>query len=198
MHHHISSHMYPDQVQHIDISRKRFTNQEIENTRWVSFDIKFTRQGFESTCWHCEACRDIENTRWVSFDIKFTRQGFEIACWHREACQAIQHAFSKLSLVNLISKDVILVFYLSVYPFLFVWFDSLRPINNLSFKQGRAFLGWTSTKLGLMCLAQGPQRSDAGEARTRGLSVSSQALYHWTTALSSLPIVSLFKIAIMT
>ena len=34
-----------------------------------------------------------------------------------------------------------------------------------------------------MCLAQGPQRSDAGEARTRGLSVSSQALYHWVTAL---------------
>ena len=34
-----------------------------------------------------------------------------------------------------------------------------------------------------MCLAQGPQRSDAGEARTRNLSVSSQALYHWATAL---------------
>ena len=34
-----------------------------------------------------------------------------------------------------------------------------------------------------MCLAQGPQRSDAVEARTRGLSVSSQALYHWATAL---------------
>ena len=30
----------------------------------------------------------------------------------------------------------------------FVWFDSLRPINNLSVKQGRVFLGWTSTKLG--------------------------------------------------
>ena len=29
-----------------------------------------------------------------------------------------------------------------------------------------------------MCLAQGPQRSDAGEARTRGPSVSSQALVH--------------------
>ena len=27
-----------------------------------------------------------------------------------------------------------------------------------------------------MCLAEGPQRSDAGEARTRGPSVSSQAL----------------------
>ena len=34
-----------------------------------------------------------------------------------------------------------------------------------------------------MCLAQGPQRSDAGESRTRYPSVSSQALYHWATAL---------------
>ena len=34
-----------------------------------------------------------------------------------------------------------------------------------------------------MCLAQGPQCSDAGEAQTRSLSVSSQALYHWATAL---------------
>ena len=31
---------------------------------------------------------------------------------------------------------------------LFVWFDSLHPINNLSVKQERVFLGWTSTKLG--------------------------------------------------
>ena len=90
----------------------------IENTRWVSFDIKFTRQGFENACWHREACWDIGNTRWVSFDIKFTRQGFENACWHREACRAIQHAFSKPSLVNLISKDANLEFYLSVYPLL--------------------------------------------------------------------------------
>ena len=30
----------------------------------------------------------------------------------------------------------------------FVLFDSLRPINNLSVKQGQVFLGWTSTKLG--------------------------------------------------
>ena len=34
-----------------------------------------------------------------------------------------------------------------------------------------------------MCLAQSSQRSDAGEARTRRTSVSSQALYHWATAL---------------
>ena len=37
-----------------------------------------------------------------------------------------------------------------------------------------------------MRLAQGPQRSDAGEARTHGPSVSSQALYHRATALCSL------------
>ena len=34
-----------------------------------------------------------------------------------------------------------------------------------------------------MCLAQAPQRSDAGEARPRGPSISSQALYLWATAL---------------
>ena len=34
-----------------------------------------------------------------------------------------------------------------------------------------------------MCLAQGPQRSDAGEARAHGPAVSSQALYHWAIAL---------------
>ena len=37
-----------------------------------------------------------------------------------------------------------------------------------------------------MCIAQGPQRSDAIEAQTHGPSVSSQALYHWATALRSL------------
>ena len=36
-----------------------------------------------------------------------------------------------------------------------------------------------------MCLAQGPQGSDADEAQTRGPSVSSQALYDWATALPS-------------
>ena len=42
-----------------------------------------------------------------------------------------------------------------VHAFLFVWSDSLRPINNLSDIKGRVYLGWTSAKLGLMCLAQG-------------------------------------------
>ena len=34
----------------------------------------------------------------------------------------------------------------------FVWFDSLRPINNLSVIKGQVFLDWTSTKLGIMFL----------------------------------------------
>ena len=34
----------------------------------------------------------------------------------------------------------------------FVWFHSLRPINNLSVIKGRVSLGWTSTKLGVMFL----------------------------------------------
>ena len=34
-----------------------------------------------------------------------------------------------------------------------------------------------------MCFAQGPQRSDASEPETHGPSFSSQALYHWATAL---------------
>ena len=34
-----------------------------------------------------------------------------------------------------------------------------------------------------MYLAQGPQGTDAGEAPTSGPLVSSQALYHWATAL---------------
>ena len=36
----------------------------------------------------------------------------------------------------------------------FVWFDSLRPSQH-SVTSGRVFRGWTSTKLGLVCLAQG-------------------------------------------
>ena len=35
---------------------------------------------------------------------------------------------------------------------LFVGFDSLCPINNLSVIKGRVFMGCTSTKLGLMFL----------------------------------------------
>ena len=60
----------------------------------------------------------------------------------------------------------------------------LRPISKLSVKQGRVFLGWKSTMLGKMYLTQGPQRCDASGARFCDPYVSSQALYHWATALT--------------
>ena len=45
---------------------------------------------------------------------------------------------------NIEGRHILIIF----LSFLFVCFDSLRTINNLSVKQGRVFLGWTSTKLG--------------------------------------------------
>ena len=39
-----------------------------------------------------------------------------------------------------------------IFVSLFLLFDSLCPINNLSVIKGQVFLGWTSTKLGLMFL----------------------------------------------
>ena len=57
------------------------------------------------------------------------------------------------------------------------------PVNIYSVMLGRVFLGWTSTKQVVLCLAQGTQHGEAGEARTRSLLISSQKLYHLDTAL---------------
>ena len=46
---------------------------------------------------------------------------------------------------------------------LFVWFVSLRPVNYLSAIKRRVFLGWTSSKLGLMFLLK-----DTTQWRKRG------------------------------
>ena len=73
-------------------------------------------------------------------------QQHEINCLRNSfACQIILNAILLSS--QFFSK---LIVYLFVC--LFDWFDSLRPINNLSVIKGRVFLGWTSSKLGLMFL----------------------------------------------
>ena len=59
-------------------------------------------------------------------------------------------------------------------------FDLILNVPSTIFQLYRDGSSWVEP---VMCLAQGPQRSDAGEARTRGPLVSSQALYHWATAL---------------
>ena len=84
----------------------------------------------------------------------------------------VNHAFPKTSS----EKHQKLMFVL------FVWFDSLRPINNLSDIKGRVFLGWTSTKVGLMFLLKDTMKWCRWGSNLRPLT-SSQALYHWATAL---------------
>ena len=67
--------------------------------------------------------------------------------------------------------DILIVFDLSV------WFDSLRPINNLSIIKGRVFLGWTSTKLGLMFLLKDTTQWGSNP-RPLGLESSTLPLSH--------------------
>ena len=58
----------------------------------------------------------------MSFDIKFTKQSFENVYSIGRLCPTIQHAFSKLSLVNLISKGTDLILY---------FIEKLPQLNNL-------------------------------------------------------------------
>ena len=81
--------------------------------------------------------------------------------------------------------------YVSICFCLFVWFDSLHPINNLSVIKGWVFLGWTSTKLELMCLAQG--HNTMTRARLQPAPPGSRVKhYQWATALSFLGCTSQF------
>ena len=75
---------------------------------------------------------------------------------------------------------------------LFVWFDSLHPSQQSFIYVGQVFLGWTSTKQGLMCLAQGHNKVTPVRLKPAAPSVSSQALYHWATALHAPGKISVF------
>ena len=56
------------------------------------------------------------------------------------------------------------------------------PVNNISVTSGRDGSSWVELVLSKVTVSR-TQHSDAGEARSQGPSVSSQALYHWATAL---------------
>ena len=62
---------------------------------------------------------------------------------------------SKILIIHLFYCILIPFFTLSWLCYLFVWFDFYVAVNNFSVMSRRVFLGWTSTKQGLMCLAQG-------------------------------------------
>ena len=72
-----------------------------------------------------------------------------------------------------------------VHAFLFVRFDSLHHINNLSDIRRRVYLGWTSAKLGLMGLAQGHNVVTPvnPEPTALGLESSTLPLSHCTSKL---------------
>ena len=71
--------------------------------------------------------------------------------------------------------------------FCFVWFDSFRPINNLSVIKGRV-LGWTCTKLGLMFLLKDTTlwRRWGANPGPLGLELSTLPLSHCTPVSSRL------------
>ena len=52
-------------------------------------------------------------------------------------------------------EDLTWVLHLLLCLFVFVCLILYVPVNNLSVTSGQVYLGWTSTKQGLMCLAQG-------------------------------------------
>ena len=62
----------------------------------------------------------------------------------------------------------------------FVWFGDLHPINNLSEIKERVFLGWTSSKLGLMFLPKDKthRRRWGSNPRPFGLQSSTLPLSH--------------------
>ena len=64
----------------------------------------------------------------MSFDIKFTRLGFEKACWIARQASRCQHTFSKPCLVNLITKDTHLVLEISLPMFVSLPIRLLSPL----------------------------------------------------------------------
>ena len=67
-----------------------------------------------------------------------------------------------------------------IINFVFVWFDSLRAINNISVIKGRVFLGWTSTKPGLTILLKDTTqwRRWGSNPRPLGLNANTLPLSH--------------------
>ena len=66
---------------------------------------------------------------------------------------------------------------------LFIWFDSLRPIQQFFSYVGTGRPGFNQDKARIYVSCSRTQHSGAGEARTLGPSVSRQVLYHWATVL---------------
>ena len=83
----------------------------------------------------------------------------------------------------------------SCFVFCLIWFFSLYVLLTI-FQLYRDGSSWVELVLSWELINVSwprTQRSEAGEARTRGPSVSSQALYHWAIALPKQPSHSVYS-----
>ena len=80
---------------------------------------------------------------------------YDLRCNNNKSCNVMMTRSYKNN-KNFWWQSLLLFVALPVtFGYLFVWFDSFHPINNLSVIKGWFFLGWTSTKLGIKFLAKG-------------------------------------------
>ena len=108
------------------------------------------------------------------FDLTCLISFYFLPFWRSERCKELRHykrTFKHFH-TNSMGPDKEIV--------CFVWFDSLCPINNLSVIKGRVFLGWTSTKLGLMLLLK-----DTTQWRRWGSNLQSRVKHCTTEPLRS-------------
>ena len=140
--------------------------------------------------------RDLKN---ISADNE-SRRFFVIGTLRVNKCEFSLYMV-KIFIKNLRGSNKLLTLYQMMnttwFPLLTRWYSRTRleyfflfdlilyvPVNNLSVMSGRVFLGWTCTKLGLMCLPQGhnavtPVRLEPVALRSR--------VKHWATALPTRP-----------
>ena len=86
------------------------------------------------------------------------------------------HCLSVTKWATALQKQIQILYYSQHEIVLIVWFDSLRPINNLSVIKGRVFLGWTSTKLGLIFLLKDTTQWRRWGSNLRPFGLESSAL----------------------
>ena len=115
-----------------------------------------------------------KNNPWVRY-LHAADVRYHLDCWLVQACLPSAKIRIRHNQVPHLTQDTLFVCSN-------VWFDSLRPINNLSVIKGWVFLGWTSTELGLMFLLKDTTqwRPWGSNPQPLGLESSTLPLSHCT------------------
>ena len=155
------------------------------------------RQNVKGTCWsllYLVKCASREVTRFVK-KCKFTikhKHLFPLVITNRYNVNVSKQCQTQIKqLLKEHSKSGSILFVILSIPqthaillfFCLIWFDSLHPSQQFISYVGTA-LPWLNQYLARINVScSRTQCSDASEAQTHSPSVSSQALYYWTTAL---------------